>query len=100
VWVKIDIFPILSLYQYLILFYYYGHCVIFYFFKKLQFLNFSNFQTLKLFRKTLNFKKNKIFQNLKFKKLLKQFYYVLQDDPGIERKLERWKREKEESIET
>jgi len=29
-----------------------------------------------------------------------QFYYGLQGNPGIERKLERWKREKEESIET
>jgi len=31
--------------------------------------------------------------------LLEQFYYVLQGNPGIERKLERWKREKKESIE-
>ena len=67
-------FSYFILYQYLILFHYYGHCVIFF--------NFN------------------FFQNLKFKKLLDQFYYVLQGDSGIERILERWKREKEESIET
>jgi len=61
------------------------------------FRNTSNFSKFKIFKISFF---NVFFQNLKFKKLLDQFYYVLQGDSGIERILERWKREKEESIET
>jgi len=63
-------------------------------------LKFKFFQTLKAFSKHFKFRKILNFQNFKFKKLLDQFDYVLQGDLEIERKMERWKREKEESIET